>query len=124
MSILANEIGNLHLADFGLPTTFFFNTNNCLKPYKLIDLRFKCSRRHGPMDEHLSSRLIALQQFELRESLLMKPSDCCLLGMVIYENVSGNLLFHSDTDYVISLKVVDGWHPPLGTKFMEGLWKM
>ena len=72
----------------------------------------------------MSPELIAPQRFGLKNTHHTKSSDCYALGMVIYEIISGKLPFHEDADLTVFLKVVEGEHPPRGTRFTKGLWEM
>ena len=72
----------------------------------------------------MSPELITPQEFGLKTSRPTKPSDCYSLGMVIYKTITGNLPFHEDTDWAVSVKVVKGEHPHHEVEFSESLWKM
>ena len=53
-----------------------------------------------------------------------KTSDCYALGMVIYEIISGHLLFHDHKDLTVFVKVLRGTRPRRGPGFTNNLWKM
>ena len=72
----------------------------------------------------MSPERIAPRRFGFKDSRPTKPSDCYALGMVIYEIMSGNLPFHRDIDIAVSMKVVEGEHPPRGVRFTTNLWEV
>ena len=115
-NILIDESCHVRLADFGLLTIIS-------DPANLIPLSSYTPR--GTV-RWMSPELIAPQRFGLEKSRPTKSSDCYALGMVVYETISGKLPFHNDSDYTVSLKVVEGERPPRGRrgKFAESLWQM
>ena len=72
----------------------------------------------------MSPELIAPHKFGLKKICHTKSSDCYALGMVIYETISGNMPFHEDPDLAVFLRVMEGEHPPQGTRFTKGLWEL
>ena len=113
-NILIDDTGNACLVDFGLlkilpdPATFLFSTSNVI-----------CGSTRW-----MSPELIDPLKFGFEKSRLTKFSDCYALGMVIYETVSGRMPFHKYSNYLVSLKVVNGERPPRGVSFPDSLWKM
>ena len=71
----------------------------------------------------MSPELIDPQRFGFKNNRPTKASDCYALGMVVYETISGNLPFHKYADITVAMKVLEGEHPPRGTRFTTGLWK-
>jgi hypothetical protein len=113
-SILIDQTGHVRLAVFGPPMIVRDPTNVLtLTTY--------------PQDSSarwMSPELIDPQQFGLQHSHPTRSSDCYALAMVIYETISGNVPFHEDADLTVFVKVLQGRHPPRGTKFREDLWEM
>lgn len=112
-NILIDDTGNACLVDFGLlktlpdPANFLFSTSNVI-----------CGSTRW-----MSPELIDPLKFGFEKSQLTKFSDCYALGMVIYETVSGRMPFHKYSNYLVSLKVVNGERPPRGVSFPDSLWK-
>lgn len=113
-NILIDENCNARLADFGL-LIIVSDPGNLLSS--------SSNSQRGTV-RWMSPELILPQEFGFENSRPTGPSDCYALGMVIYETISGNLPFHEDVDYAISLKVVEGERPPRGAKFTNRLWEM
>ena len=111
-NILIDEKCNARLADFGLLTIITESAN----------LQSSSSNSQGGTVRWMSPELITPQQFGIKKSCPTKSSDCYAFGMVIYETISGDLPFHKDTDYTISLKIVKGERPPRRTAFTDHLW--
>ena len=72
----------------------------------------------------MSPERIAPERFGFKNSRPTISSDCYALGMVIYETISGNLPFHKDADYSVSMKIVEGERPFRGARFTESLWEV
>lgn len=113
-NILVDGTGCARLADFGL-LKIMSDPRNQLSSSSAIG---------GGTVRWMGPELIAPEQFGLKKSRLTKSSDCYALGMVIYEIITGNLPFHNDTEFSISLKVSKGEWPPRRAKFTDRLWEM
>ena len=113
-NILIDQADHALIADFGLLIII-------LDPKYLLS---SSSQMQGGTFRWMSPERIAPQQFGLKNSRPTTASDCYALGMVVYETISGNFPFHKDTDITVSMKVVEGEHPPRGVTFTESLWKM
>ena len=111
-NILIDHAGCARLADFGLLTIIS-------DPRYLLS---SSSHTQGGTVRWMSPERIAPERFGFRNSRPTISSDCYALGMVIYETISGNVPFHKDADLAVSMKVVEGKHPPRGVKFTENLW--
>ena len=72
----------------------------------------------------MSPELFEPQRFGFEKIRPTESSDCYVLGMVIYEVVSGHVPFHQHHDLVIPGKVLDGERPPRDAWFTDSLWKM
>ena len=113
-NILVDEAGRARLADFGL-LKIVSDPANALS---------SSSHTQGGTVRWMSPELIYPEHFGFEKSRATKSSDCCALGMVIYETISGKVPFHGCTDLIVSLKVVAGERPRRRANFKESLWKM
>ena len=113
-NILIDQTGHARLADFGL-LTIISDPRNIMSSSSCMD---------GGTIRWMSPELIDPQRFGFEKSHPTKSSDCYALGMVIYETISGNQPFHKYKNHTVSLKVLQGEHPPQGARFTETLWKM
>ena len=104
-NILIDESGHARLADFGFLTIVSDPTNFTASSSLVI----------GGMTRWMSPELLHPDQFGLEDSRPTKESNCYLLGMVIYEVLSGQAPFTPLKDFIVMRKVTD-----TGDK---GLWK-
>jgi len=113
-NILVDQAGHVRLADFGLLTVISDS----------VGLPSSSSYTQGGTVRWMSPERIAPERFGFKNGHPTQSSDCYALGMVIYETISERLPFHRYVDFMVSLKVVEGEHPPRGVRFTERLWKM
>ena len=69
----------------------------------------------------MSPELFDPEKFDLKDGHPTKHSDCYALRMVVYEVLSGKVLFFEYSHFLVVVKVLAGEHPwrPEGT---EGAW--
>ena len=63
-------------------------------------------------------------KFGLDNSFPTKPSDCYVLGMVIYETISGHRTFHKYVDLIVLLKILEGKRSSRGSGLVDSSWKI
>ena len=65
----------------------------------------------GGIIRWMGPEILDLEKFGLKDSCLMKASDCYALGMVIYETVSGKGPFHEHAGFAVFTKVLAVVYP-------------
>jgi len=77
----------------------------------------------------MSPELFDPESFGLKDNRLMKHSDCYALGMLIYEVLSGQVMFSQHHGYAVVLRILKGDRPErprgaVGTWFMDDVWSI
>jgi serine/threonine protein kinase len=116
-NILVDRNNRALLAGFGLTSLASDNRT------------FISSCMQGGTIKWMSPELLDPEMFGLKKSHPTKESDCYMLGMVIYEVLSGQTPFAPSSAPVIIRKVLDGKRPErpqgsAGKLFTDGMWRM
>ena len=114
-NILINHDGRACLADFSLLTIVSDRLGAVSSCVEGGEIRWMCPELLDP------------GRFDLRESRPTKKSDCYMLGMAIYEVLSGQAPFAPLSAIPVICKIMDGECPerPQGKRgalFTDGLW--
>ena len=114
-NILINHDGRACLADFSLLAIVSDRSNAVSSCVEGGEIRW------------MSPELLDPERFGLKESCPTKESDCYMLGMVIYEVLSGQAPFTPFKAVSVIWRILDGQRPerPQGRKgslFTDDLW--
>ena len=115
---LIDQDGHARLADFGFLT--IISDSMCL--------RTSSSFKGGGTTRWMAPELIDPDRFGFKDSRPSKESDCCALGMVIFEVLTGQPPFTGYSDVAAMWKVGNDKRPerPQGPKsvwFTDDLWE-
>ena len=77
----------------------------------------------------MSPELLDPKRFGLEDSRPTKPSDCCALGMVVYEVLSGERPFAPNSSPVVIRMILEGKRPGrpqghMGEQFTDSIWEV
>jgi len=110
-NVLIDEAKHARLADFGLLTIVSDTTN----------LVSSASFTQGGTHRWMSPELFDPENFGLKDGRPTKHSDRYVLGMLIYEVLSGKVPFYRHHGYAVVVKVLRGERPGK-PKGVNGTW--